>query len=313
MYGLLALLLTGLLIAVAAAVGWTVRRLRRPPRRTYASAMARNLPGDPSELPRPRAFESWTGACTIGGRAFECPVWDIEGDDGEAPVIICTPGWGDSRVGALARVEALAPVASRIIAWDPPGLGEAPGLCALGTREHHALLSIIQQLSDDARSRGVVLYGWSLGAGVSIVAAASSDEPSIIGVIAEAPYRLPQTPARNVILNAALPWRVNGPIAFMLLGAALGVGPRWRGFDRAKHAQRLRPPLLVLHGAHDEVCPADDGRAIAHEAPHGLFIAIEGAHHNDLWTDDNFREQCAHAAQDFIKSLRIKSRNAATT
>lgn len=308
MLGLLTILAYGLLLTIAAATWWTMRRLRRPPRRTYASAVARSLPGDPSELPTPRSFETWMARCAFRKRDIDFVVWDIEGDDPEAPVIICTPGWGDSRIGALPRLDALAPVASRIIAWDPPGLGESPGLCELGTREHRAIQCMMDQLSSEAQARGVVLYGWSLGAGVSIVGAdVLANDARIRAVIAEAPYRLPWTPARNVIRNAGMPWAINGPIAFGLLGVQLGVGPRWRGFDRAERARRISQPLLVIHGTQDDVCPVEDGRSIAKNASHGMFMPIEGAHHNDLWTDERFAPQCAGAIQDFIRSVQIRT------
>jgi len=314
MIGLLLILAFGLFVTIAATTWWTIRRLRRPPRRTYASAMARGMPGEPSELATPRQWDAWIASCKVGGQTLDLPVWDIAGDEPSAPVIVCTPGWGDSKVGALVRVEALAPIASRIIAWDPPGHGEAPGLCSLGLREHEAIAAIVDQLSDDAQNRGVVLYGWSLGAGASVVAAAEmANLGVVVGVIAEAPYRMPQTPARNVILNASMPWRINGPLAFWLLGVELGVGPKWRGFDRVEHARRLSCPLLVAQGSLDEVCPVDDGRAIASAAPLGLFVEIQGGHHSDLWTNERFSTPFQSVVVDFVRSLGLPTRSAPTT
>lgn len=311
--GLLIILLEGFAVLYVVVTWMFVRRLRRPPRRTYASAVSRGRPGDPGELPTPRAFRAWTFRVTTSGarvwRDTELPVWEIDGDDPSGPVVIMSPGWGDSRVGALARVPALAPVCSRIIAWDPPGQGEAPGLCPLGTREHEAIVELVDRALEPASgeapaARGVVLYGWSLGAGNSIVAAANA-EPArrILGVIAEAPYRLPWTPAFNVTRLAGMPYRLNGPVAFALMGVRLGVGPTWRGFDRAEHAARLRVPLLVLHGDADPVCPIDDGREIAHAAARGRIIETPAAAHNDLWTDDRFATRCAEAVQTFIRAL----------
>lgn len=315
MAGLLIILLEGLAVLYIVVTWFFVRRLRRPPRRTYASAVSRGKPGDPGELPTPRAFRAWTFRVTTSGarvwRDAELPAWEIDGDDPSGPVAIMSPGWGDSRVGALARIPALAPLCSRIIAWDPPGQGEAPGLCLLGTREHEAILELVDRALDPAfgeaaprGGRAVVLYGWSLGAGNSIVAAANAEpERPILGVIAEAPYRLPWTPAFNVTRLAGMPYRLNGPAGFALLGLRLGVGPLWRGFDRAEHAARLRVPLLVLHGDADPVCPIDDGRAIAHAAPKGRIVELPGASHNDLWTDDRFAPRSAEAVQTFIRAL----------
>lgn len=298
--GLATILAQGLVIAFALSVWWVARRIRRPPRRTYASALARGKPGDPSELLSPREFTEWS----LDWRGLRLPVWDIPGDAPSGPVIVCTPGWADSRLGALSRLPALLPHASRVIAWDPPGLGDAPNWprgplsgWPMGTREHEMLHAMLERLGDE---RPVVLFGWSAGGGISIVAAA--DHPSITGVIAEAPYRLAWTPAFRVLRMMKLPWRVNGPVAFALMGIRLGVGPRWRAFDRAEHASRLRCPLLVLHGDQDEVCPIDDGRAIANAAPRGTLAIIAGGHHNDLWTDETLAQRCADAIDRFLSA-----------
>lgn len=333
MTGLLTILLIGLAVLVAFATWWTAHRLRRPPRRTYSWAIAKGKPGDPSELDSPRDFESRTFRWRTGAtRPVDLPLWDIVGDDPTGPIMIVTPGWGDSRLGALARLPALAKPCSRVIAWDPPGLGEAPGRCYLGVREAGALLDLLDEIDPTGDGPGVALYGWSLGAIVSIEAAAlvaRLSEPGgrrgskhrdaqvgdrrrlgdqrhqIIAVIAEAPYRRPWTPAFNVLREAALPYRVNIPLAFALLGLRLGVGPTWRDFDRAEHASRLTAPLLMLHGTEDRICPIEDGRAIANSVPRHWLFAVEGAGHNDLWTEPQFARQCERAVADFLAGARL--------
>jgi pimeloyl-ACP methyl ester carboxylesterase len=167
----LALLFAGVTIA-------TMRLLTRPPRRTYATALASGRPGDPSELPAPSsqpnhiwAWKKWT-LHTLG---LDLPVWEIEGLHASGPTIILTHGWGDSRIGALARISSLAPIASRLIAWDMPGHGDAPGTCSLGTNEVDALSNLIERLTAGTHAP-IILLGWSLGAGVSIASAAKRRE-----------------------------------------------------------------------------------------------------------------------------------------
>jgi len=309
MAGLLFLLALGFVIALSGAAWMVYRRLRNPPRKTYASAVARGRPGDPTECDPPRNFRPFSFRAPIDRSSHaDLPAWEIEGGDREGPVVICTPGWGDSKVGALVRVGALAPVASRIIAWDPAGLGEAPGHCNLGTgADVRALIALLETLAPALDGRSVVLCGWSLGAGVSIATAAvlaeSGSGPPIVGVIAEAPYRLAWTPAMNVLDFAGLPWRMNLPIAYGLLGVRFGLGPSWKGFDRVLFAQRLRCPLLVVHGSEDEVCPSRDGRSIAAAAPEGLFIDIDGAGHNNMWTEEPYRTQAEGAVRDFVRAV----------
>lgn len=303
--GLAILLALGLVVALLWAACYTAWMLTHPPKRTYASAVARGRPGDPSELVPSRAFEAWT--FRSGGLEF--PVWDIAGDlpPGHGPTIILSHGWADSRVGGLMRIHALAPHASRLILWDMRGHGEAPGLCRLGTREVDDLVALIDHLAERATDH-LILYGWSLGAGVSVVAAARPDlKPRIRAVIAEAPYRLPWTPARNVMRVRALPYRVNLPVAFAGLGLVLGAGPRWRRFDRAAHAAGLQCPLLVIHGQMDQICPPEDGQAIAAAASDGTLASIADGGHNDLWTDEPLAAKCAAAIDQFLKRFTTEA------
>jgi len=75
--GLLILLLVGLATFWIACVGGAAWMLTHPPRRTYASAVARGRPGAPDELPNGgRVYESWL----LSSRGLSLPVWDMPGD-----------------------------------------------------------------------------------------------------------------------------------------------------------------------------------------------------------------------------------------
>ncbi len=331
---LILFLLAGLVLAWVGVVLLTMRMLTRPPRRGYANAVARGRPGDPSELPRPRRFEEWT--YSNGAQIpWTTRVWTIEGDEPRGPVVIFSHGWGESRHAVLARVEALAPASARIVAWDLPGHGDSSrGRCTLGAGQEWIVLSDLLRriqgedlearrariealdatqedeadwdsaLSSEASRHAphVVLYGFSLGAGVSIVCARELRQ-RVAAVIAEAPYRLARTPAAAVMRARGLPstW-VLGP-AMWMLGASLNYGPRWRGFDRAQEAEELKCPLLVVHGANDEICPPDDGRSIGAAAPLGRAEIIPGAGHNNLWTEPVHAERAGETIRGFLRSI----------
>lgn len=296
------LLAAGLALFLGGLIWATMHSLIRPPRRTYAWAVANGRPGDPGELNRPRAFESWS--FPVGRRDFA--VWDIEGDSETGPVVVCSHGWSDSRIGVLGRMDGLAESASRVIAWDMRGHGESPGVCQHGAGEVDDLVALIARLD-----KPVVLFGWSLGAGISIAAAARhAEEPGaarVLGVIAEVPYRMPTTPARAVIRSMNMPHTITLDAAFWIMGLRFGVGPRWKqgqggfGFDRAPLAGRLRCPLLVLHGDQDVIAPFEDGRAIAEAAgDRGRLVRFEGAGHNDIWSDNDLASREVH---DFIAAV----------
>lgn len=292
MLGLVQLLLLGLLVFFLSVVWMIVRTIGRPPRRTYASAVSRNQPGDPGEIDPPREFSSWT----FSRRSAEMPVWDIPGDDPDGPTVVMTHGWGDSRIGSLVRLQALLPFVSRIIAWDMPGQGEASGRASLGVHEADDLLALL----DRAEIERAVLFGWSMGAGVSLVAA--TDE-RVVGVIAEAPYRLPITPARNVLRLRRMPSGFSATVAFWILGLRSGAGPGWQAFDRAEHAARAQCPVLVLHGEHDQISPLRDGQQIADAAPDGEIAIIPNGGHNTLWTDPDQLARSLVAVKAFCKRV----------
>lgn len=310
MIGFLLLLIVGLVGFVALTTWWTAHRLRRPPRRTDAYAVSRGLPASPGEMPTPIGYEQRT--ITLGrpgGRAYEAPVWIIRGADAQGPIVIATPGWGDSRIGLLPRLATMLPVCSAVVAWDPPGLGVGPGLCALGTSEPSMLLDLARTITAHFENpRPIVLLGWSMGAGIAIAAAAEAQrDDQIAAVIAESPYRMPWTPARHVLRNAGYPHRVNVPLCFLALGWRLGVGARWSGFDRARLAERMVCPLLVVHGSDDEICPVSDARDIDRGAARSMLLIVEGAGHNNLWTDERYKPQTAGAVRDFLLALSAPS------
>ena len=301
MLGLLGLLAIGFVLANLAMTGYTVWMLTHPPRRTYATAVARGSPGDPGEIPPasggPYPFESWK----FESRGRSLAAWEIAGASADGPVVVFVHGWGDSRIGALSRISTFAPLASRLIAWDLPGHGDSPGTCSLGIRETEDLAALIERLGGN---RPVVLVGWSLGAGICLDFAANAEARSrIVAVIAESPYRFGPTPARNVLLNARLPYRFNVPVAFACLGLEhrRGVGgysgPR---FDRAALAARVSVPVLVVHGADDRTCPPADGRLIAQAAPIGELLSVPDAGHHGLWTRPASAGIVSQATADFV-------------
>ena len=297
--GLILLLTVGLAVFLIALVAYTRHLLTHPPRRTYAWAVSRNLPGDPSELPpvhfptpsSPPISLSYT-EWTFRTRNIDLPIWDIPGLNPRGPIFIMIHGWGDSRITMLSRLPAFAPVASRIVMIDLPGHGNSPrsNTCTLGIREVDDLLALLDLLRSDTPAREappatpILLYGFSMGAAIALAAAARDPRNGgIAGVIAEAPYRLPITPARNVLRARGLPYRLNLPLALRLLRPR----PTFDTLDAA-HALHALPGshslrVLVLHGEHDDIAPPQDGREIA-DAAGGEFILIPDTHHTNMWT-----------------------------
>lgn len=325
--GLALMLAIGLVIFAMCVIVYTAWMLTHPPRRTYAWAVSRSLPGDPSEVrltlaesspPTGLKFESWRFR---SGRR-ELPVWDIQGLRPGGLTCVVVHGWGDSRVTMLTRLPTLVQHFSRIVMLDLPGHGEAPGACTLGVEEVRDVLNLLDRLEAES---GVILLGFSLGAGVAIAAAAerSESDPRIRGCIAEAPYRLPQTPARAVLALRGLPFRWNLPAALAILRLRLCPQVAWtrpwnaefdehgtsdrKFFDRAGLAAGVACPMLVIHSVDDEICPIADSQAIVREAGDAELCQVRGVRHLELWTDGQTLEAVNQAIARFMR--RIEARN----
>lgn len=297
--GLATLLGFGLIGYVLVLIAYTAWKLTHPARRTYASALARGIPGDPSELDAPRAYTS----VEIRSRGRALPAWRVPGDDPDGPVAVLSHGWSDGRLGGLVRLAGLLGRCSEAVLWESPGHGVARGVCTLGVGEVEDLLTIVEEV---AGGRRVVLLGWSMGAGVSIEAGArlrAQGRPAA-GIVAEAPYRWARTPARNVLRARGLPHLVNLAPALWVIGLVSGAGVRWRRFDRAAHAAELGPTgLMVLHGTADAVSPLGEARAIVDAAPRGRLVEIPDGTHNGLWTDETTRRACVDAVERFLEEV----------
>lgn len=317
--GLALMLGVGLVIAWSVGVWGLVRRLTRPPRRGYTYALSRGLPSNPAELPPvaepggwgppPLRFEEFEAKLRGGEASAKC--WSVAGLRPEGPVVVFTHGWGESRVFGLPRLAVLAAGSKRVVMWDMPGQGESTGCCTLGEREVEDLREIVQAAT--GASDRVVLAGFSMGAGVSIALAAvwgQRSMPQLAGVVAEAPYRVPHTPARRVLEGANLPWRLMLGPAVTLVGWRLGQGLSWRPgpgsaprFDRAALARRVGVRMLVLQGENDDVSPREDAEAIAAAAPRGRLEMIAGAGHTDVWFQAGPRERAIATVRAFLDEL----------
>jgi len=294
MTGPLILFTAAFAVLIAAVTAVLIYVLHHPQRKTYAYALANNLPTDPAQLGltfTEQQFRLTDGSSTVG--------WVIQGANPSGPVMIISHGWSSGRYGSLTRVPKLMPLASRIVVYDLPGHGESQGsLCWMGITEAKDLLGIIDQL--DITDRSVVLYGSSMGAGVSIVAGAHKTAPDrgIAAVIVEGPYRRFHEPIIGQLRSYRLPpypiiWLATFYMAIRTKGLA--------GFDRALHAARLKCPLLVMHGVKDPICRLESAKQIADAARQSRLIVFEDGRHEDLAMVDPKRY--FQAIADFLGTI----------
>lgn len=201
-------------------------------------------------------------------------LWKNVPDDG--PVVVHFHGNGD-QVGSLGWLaQAWAKRGASFVAVEYPGY---PG--AEGSPSEEAILSTseaaLQHLSSVLkvdRSR-LVLEGQSIGTGVAVALASRGWGTKLVLI---SPYTtLPDVAAK------AFPWV---PVRLLLRDR----------FDSASRAPGLKVPTLIVHGTRDEVVAFELGEALSKVIAGAKFIAVEGAHHNDLLD----REAIQTAIFDFV-------------
>jgi len=111
------------------------------------------------------------------------------------------------------------------------------------------------------QKRQVILLGCSIGSAVAVEIARGEPLGAVILVT-------PISSGKEIAKAHGY-----GPLAYFAGDA----------FDNLSRIDQIRCPLLIVHGTADEVTPIDMGRQLYAKAPEPkYFVAIEGAHHNDI-------------------------------
>jgi len=134
-----------------------------------------------------------------------------------------------------------------------------------------------------ADPRRIAIWGRSIGGAVAVHLAAAGNGGALV---LESPFRS----ARTLLRDAG---------AWILHGLSFIASYR---FDQEALIDRVRSPVLVLHGTADEVVPFSHGRRLYELANEPKrFQAIEGGGHNDLWA--RHADEVWGAAETFLRGL----------
>ncbi|MDG2291355.1 MAG: alpha/beta hydrolase [Phycisphaerales bacterium] len=135
--------------------------LIRPPRTTFAEAIAVGRPSEPAELNV--ECDSWELRTEDG---LDLPVWDIPGVAG-GPTMLWLHDHGRSRIDALVDIQAWLKWCGRVVMVDLRGHGDAPGSCMLGRHEQRD----VDRLIDMIEPGTMIVAGRGFGAVLAMDAA----------------------------------------------------------------------------------------------------------------------------------------------
>lgn len=276
--------------------------LARPAKVTFASAMARGWPTDPQQLGW--HYEERTLSLSDGSTT---PAWIIQGEQPDAPAILWSHGWGDSRFTSLAsRASLLREQASQLVLYDLRGHGDCTDPWSWGgAKEVADLFNVVEQCLEPGQS--VVLAGHSMGAGISLEAgsrwrdsAPAKRNIQLQGIIVEGIYQHWLTPLRRILWRLRWPPEPMGLLVWLISAAT---NPRILRMDRAHDAAQLNVPLLVIHGRDDWMCPWDQAQTIANSAEQDKLVILEEGGHHQL------PEQSTEGYREALKTIAEWSAN----
>jgi pimeloyl-ACP methyl ester carboxylesterase len=207
----------------------------------------------------------------------------FEGGDESTPVLLAFHGNGENletmhRAETIERLNALK---AHVFAVDYPGYGRSTG-SPNETSVVRAADVALASLRSRFPKNPVIVWGWSLGAGVA-AQVASRNTDKIGGLILISPWTtLPATA------------KLHYP-AFLV---ALFMRDE---YDTLAAAPRIKAPALVIHGELDDLIPASQGKEVA-DAFHNLklWFPVKGAGHNDVLSV----EEVWRKMDWFIQSLK---------
>ena len=179
---------------------------------------------------------------------------------------------------AIAR--EIVRAGSSILLLDYRGYGRSEGRPSEAGLYRDSDAAYDYLIAKGVRPDRLVIHGESLGSAVAVDLAVR--KPSA-GLVLEAPFTSARAVAARVLPGLG-PWLIGG-------------------FDSKSKIQKVRVPLLLIHGDRDEVIDYELGRELFEAAPEPKrFWSVEGARHNDLLhtSGDEYRRRLA----EFYSSLQ---------
>lgn len=215
--------------------------------------------------------------------------WSYAGTDPALPAVVLFNGNGATIEDGDSFYRTMAAQGPRVVVFDYRGYGFSGGSADVTAFERDAL-AVYDAVAKDA-GRGVVVYGFSMGAPIAAYVAAHRPVAGLILAAALANAR------------EALPVFARRQGAPESIARALVPAPDAEAaFDDLGFVARSTAPLLVLHGTADEAVPIAQGREVlaASASARKRFVELPNTGHNGTVG----AAAALEAVRQFMTSLR---------
>jgi pimeloyl-ACP methyl ester carboxylesterase len=208
------------------------------------------------------------------------------------------------------QVAAEAGLTSLVVTYRNDGEGPTAGSgrSTLGATEVDDVRAAVHYALAHGASR-VILFGWSMGAGIALQLAADPELHGIVaGLVLESPVldwvstikancKRSGLPAWTGAL--AVPWLDNRQLSRV---TGLSAPVRLRRFDWITRADELAAPTLILHGSADTSAPIGVSERLRDRRPDLVQLERFDADHTMTWNSnpERWRASVATALDDHV-------------
>lgn len=181
----------------------------------------------------------------------------------DAPVLLYLHGARFNVVGSAFRARRMQELGFSVLAVDYRGFGKSTRQLPSETTAYEDARAAWDWLGRKYPGRPRYIYGHSLGGAIAIELAAQVDDER--GTLVEGTF----TSIPDVVSTFKWGWLPVGPFIT-------------QRFDAVKRVPQIGAPLLVVHGAEDQLIPPDLGRRLYDAAPgrKAYVLVPGGSHHN---------------------------------
>jgi pimeloyl-ACP methyl ester carboxylesterase len=203
--------------------------------------------------------------------------WYIPGRKKDTVLVV--EGWGQNRNKALPYTALFAAAGYTVLTFDFRGQGaSADGFCSLGVRESQEIASAVEYLVQK-RIKNIMLFGVSMGGHAILRYMAAAPAPEVSAVILDSVYASPYQMLKSVLAFKFPALRPVTPIlawgAFTLSELVVGPLPA----ISSAQLQRVRVPVLLLHGANDREIELAQALFLKQAIPNSVLRIIPQAVH----------------------------------
>jgi fermentation-respiration switch protein FrsA (DUF1100 family) len=204
---------------------------------------------------------------------------------GATKTMLVSHGNGGNLTYRQGLVSLLLQAGASVLVYDYQGYGKSEGrpsvagICADGMAAYNYLTE-----KRNIAPKDIIIFGESIGTGVACYIA--SQKPCA-GIILQSPYTsMPAIAREKMPLMRLYP-------DFLMPSPKL---------DNLSVLEQAHPPLLLIHGAKDEIIPVAHSEQLFKQAlDPKRFIRMPDAGHNDIYTVDS--DQYESALKEFVHSL----------